>query len=79
MSGAMSAFGTSRHPPVHRTCPFLGVKRTSGFTLHMYAIDPKRVRSAPEHRSGPIGPEYKIYRPNCFAERGFAGGRLTAG
>ena len=32
----------SGHEPVHRTCPFLGVKRTCRFALQMSAFDPKR-------------------------------------
>ena len=32
----------SGHELVHRTCPLLGVKRTSLFALHMSAYDPKR-------------------------------------
>ena len=31
----MSAFGTSGHPSLHRTCPLLGVKRTWACALHM--------------------------------------------
>ena len=35
----------SGHTELHRTCPLLGVKRTSPSALHMSAFDPKRTSS----------------------------------
>ena len=36
----------SGHAELHRTCPLLGVKRTSRFALQMSAFDPKRTCAA---------------------------------
>src|SRR4029079_368115 len=45
ISGGCPLLAQSRYELLHRTCPLLGVKRTSFIAAHMSAYDPKRTQN----------------------------------
>ncbi|MGB6589787.1 MAG: ABC transporter substrate-binding protein, partial [Pseudolabrys sp.] len=64
---------------VHRTCPLLGVKRTSTETVGMSAYDPKRTSDGPSHTAPRLNSYHALSSPSGEAMRrreflGFVGG-----